>query len=498
MLETIISNAAEAAPILARTSPETRARALVAVADALEEAKEQLVPIAMQETGLSANRLNGEVQRTAVQLRFFAEVVADGGYLDVRIDHADSDFVLGRRPDIRRTHLPLGPVINFAASNFPFAFSVLGGDTASIIAAGCPVIVKANPGHPVLSDATAALAQEALTSVGLPAGSLQLIHDQDEGVQALKDPRIKAGAFTGSIRVGRILADIAAARPAPIPFYGELGSVNPVFVTAAAVEERAAEIASGYLKSVGGSAGQLCTKPGFLFAPENSALAQAIKDAEVRFDEQRLLGSRITQNFAARSDAILAATGATVLVEGKLRVDENGDGFATPTIVSLNLADLRNNYQELVDEAFGPISLYIEVPADTDLASLMPEFFEGNLTATLMLSNSESDGSSANGPDLQRLVTAMSQQVGRVLFNDWSTGLAVTPAQQHGGPWPATTSDSSSSVGSSAISRFVRPVAYQNAPQAFLPESLRDSNPFAVPQTVSLSGTSKNWGASFR
>lgn len=494
-LEAVVAAASAAAPAFAATEPAHRARAIVAVADALEAAKPRLVEIAMRETGLTEPRLNGEVTRTAVQLRLFAETIVAGGYLDARIDYADPAFVLGPRPDVRRTLLPLGPVINFSASNFPFAFSVLGGDSASILAAGCPLIVKAHSGHPELSDATAEIASTALREAGMPEGVFHLIHGREAGVQVLKDPRIKAGSFTGSINVGRLLADIAANRPAPIPFFGELGSVNPVFITAGAIAERADEIASGLLTSVSGSAGQLCTKPGFIFVPEGAEFEAAVVRSETPLPEHRLLDPRIAQSFNERRDAILAANGVRAVVAGGVRFDEQGQGWAKPTVVAVSLDDFRASHDALVHEAFGPLTILVETPAGTDLAALMPEFYEGNLTGTIHLSEAEASGSTENFGELRALVAALAKQVGRVLFNGWSTGVAVTPAQQHGGPWPATSNDSSTSVGTAAITRFLRPVAFQNAPAAFLPEALRDDNPLGVPQAISPAGESQNWGS---
>lgn len=493
-LEAIVAAAAAAAPAYAATSPTQRAHALVALADALEAAKPSLVKIALRETGLTEARLNGEVARTAVQLRLFAETVVDGSYLDARIDYADPAFVLGPRPDIRRTHIPIGPVINFSASNFPFAFSVLGGDSAAILAAGCPLIVKAHSGHPELSDATAAIAVAALRDAGMPEGVFHLIHGREAGVEVLKDARIKAGSFTGSINVGRLLADIAASRPAPIPFFGELGSVNPVFITAAAINERADEIAGGFLTSVSGSAGQLCTKPGFVFVPEGTDLDSAILRSETVLPEHRLLDPRIAKSYNDRRDAILGAAGVRAIVEGGVRFDEQGHGWASPTIVAVSLDAFRASHDALVHEAFGPLSILVETPVGTDLAALMPEFYEGNLTGTLHLGAAEASGETENAGELRALVEALAQQVGRVLFNGWSTGVAVTPAQQHGGPWPATSNDSSTSVGTAAISRFMRPVAYQNAPAAFLPVALRDDNPLGLSQAISPAGESPSWG----
>ncbi|WP_200329753.1 aldehyde dehydrogenase (NADP(+)) [Leucobacter sp. L43] len=493
-LEAVIARATTAAPHLATTTATQRARALVAIADALETATPDLVHIALRETGLTQARLTGEVTRTAVQLRLFADTIVDGGYLDARIDPADPDFALGQRPDIRRTHIPLGPVINFSASNFPFAFSVMGGDSAAILAAGCPLIVKAHSSHPDLSDATAEVATRALTQAGMPEGTFQLIHGREAGVQVLQDPRIKAGSFTGSIRVGRILADIAANRPAPIPFFGELGSVNPIFITADAITERADEIATGYLASVAGSAGQLCTKPGFAFIPAGSALPQAITHNTTDVPEHRLLDPRIAKSYDERRTAVLGTAGANPLIPGGIRFDDDGQGWATPTIIAISLDDFRTGRDTLLEESFGPLSILVETPTGTDLAALMPEFYEGNLSGTLHISEAEATGETDNAPQLRALIAALANQVGRVLFNGWSTGVAVTPAQQHGGPWPATTNDSSTSVGTAAITRFQRPVAYQNAPQALLPEALQDTNPLGIPQHISPAGQSHHWG----
>ncbi|KKI16651.1 MULTISPECIES: aldehyde dehydrogenase (NADP(+)) [unclassified Leucobacter] len=496
-LEAVVARAAAAAPAYAAVAPEDRARAIVAVADALEANKADLVAIAMRETGLTEARLSGEVTRTAVQLRLFADTLVTGVHLDARIDEADGSFALGVRPDVRRVLRPLGPIINFSASNFPFAFSVAGGDSAAILAAGCPLIVKAHSGHPELSDATAAVVTAALAGAGMPDGTFQLVHGREAGVAILKDPRVKGGAFTGSIAVGRLLADIAAARPAPVPFFGELGSVNPVFVTEAAIAERGDDIASGFVTSVSGSAGQLCTKPGFVFVPSVEALEAPIAAAAQGIPEHRLLDPRIAKSFAERRDTILGTPGVRPVVEGGVRFDADGQGWATPTIVAVSLEDFRAGHERLVHEAFGPLSILVEVPAGTDLAALLPEFFEGNLTATLHLSEAEGAGS-ANAEAIAALVEAMSLQVGRVLFNGWSTGVAVTPAMQHGGPWPATSNDSSTSVGTAAIQRFVRPVAYQNVTQAFLPAALRDDNPLGVPQARTGAGESQEWGARWR
>jgi len=471
----VARRAQEAHAVFSRTAPDARARALTAVADALESDGE-VVAIAQSETGLSAARLTGEVKRTAYQLRAFAETVQDGSYLEVRIDEADPDFALGPRPDVRRCLLPVGPVLNFAASNFPFAFSVLGGDTAAALAAGCATVVKAHPGHPRLSDRCATLAAEALVATSMPADTLQLVHGQDEGVALLRHPAIRAATFTGSVRGGRALADIAAGRPDPIPFYGELGSVNPVVVTAAALQERADDIVSGYVTSVSGSAGQLCTKPGFLFAPAGHALDDALRTEAAQVGEHRLLNPAISQGYQQRRTDVLGA-GVDVVAEGTVRVDDDENAWATPTLVRATLEELVAHRDELLEESFGPLSIIVEYD---DLGALIPrlaELFPGNLTATVHCTTDE-----VADPQIADLVRLFAQRAGRVLIGGWPTGVAVTPAMQHGGPWPATTNDTGTSVGSAAISRLLRPVAFQSTPQELLPEPLRDDNPWGVPQ----------------
>lgn len=482
-IDQVAAAAAAAARPFARTSPRERAAALVAVANALDAASGDLIPLAMQETGLTQTRLAGELRRTTWQLRLFADTVMDGGYLDVRIDLADPEYVIGPRPDVRRMLEPVGPVLNFAASNFPFAFSVAGGDSAAALAAGCPVVLKAHSGHPELSRRTAAVVIDALRAAGMPEGVFQAISGQANGVALLKDERIRAGAFTGSTHVGRMLADIAAARPVPIPFFGELGSVNPVYAT-----YTDAELWDGFLASISGSAGQLCTKPGFLFVPEDADLGH-VSSATGSVAEHRLLNPGIGRAFEQRRTEVLGAQGVTVLAEGQTRVDADGQVYATPTVVAVDVATLRADRGALREESFGPLSVVVLYRDRDELPALHAELFPGNLTSTVHARPEELlDGS------LTELVDALTSTSGRVLFGGWPTGVAVTPAMQHGGPYPATTSEGTS-VGTAAITRFLRGVAYQNAPQELLPPPLRDANPWAVPQQRSEPGHSTSWGS---
>ncbi|MEU8817579.1 aldehyde dehydrogenase (NADP(+)) [Actinoplanes sp. NPDC048796] len=464
-------------------SPRDRGRALVAVADALDAAADELIPVAQAETGLAEGRLRGELKRTTVQLRLFASVAAAGEFLDVRIDDADPEFVLGPRPDLRRYRVPLGPVLNFAASNFPFAFSVLGGDTASALAAGCAVVVKAHPGHPKLSDRTAEVARAAIASTGLPADAVTVIHGQDEGVAALRDPRITAATFTGSVAGGRALARIAAERDHPIPFYGELGSINPVVVTPAALAERAEQIAAGFATSVTSSAGQLCTKPGLLFVPASGDFARLAAGAFEAAGPHRLLHPGIAEGYTRRRDEVLGTPGVTVVVTGEVAELE-----ASPTLVETDVATLIAHRDTLLDEAFGPLSVVVRYEPGGALAAELAGLVEGSLAAGVHT------GAGEDSPWLRDLVALLSDRSGRLLFNGWPTGVAVTPAQQHGGPWPATTNPTTTSVGTAAIDRFLRPVTYQDCPPELLPEPLRDDNPWHVPQHRSPAGESARWG----
>ena len=483
-VDAVAERAAAVAPEWAATELRVRAAALAAVADALVTGRAELVATAIEETGLSQARLDGELTRTAVQLRMFAEVIVDGAYLDVRIDEFDPDFALGMRPDLRRYRIPVGPVVNFAASNFPFAFSVLGGDTASALAAGCPVIVKGHPGHPRLSEQTLTVAVAALATAGAPAGTLQLVMGELAEIELLNHSLIAAASFTGSLRAGRMLADIAAARPAPIPFFGELGSLNPVFVTAGAIASDSQGIASGFVASVSGSAGQLCTKPGLLFRPAGHGLTESLAEHAEQVAEHRMLYPGIAKRYAEQRERILSMDAVTVIAAGTFREDDRHQSWVTPTLVRVRAADLND---VLLAEVFGPFSVVAEYEPDENLAVLAATLFDGNLTSTIHRAAGE------DGAPLRALIDVLVATSGRLLFGGWPTGVAVTPAMQHGGPWPATTNDSGTSVGSAAISRFQRAITYQSAQDDLLPQPLRDSNPWKVPQARHRAGDSERW-----
>jgi NADP-dependent aldehyde dehydrogenase len=481
-LESALAAAAAAAGPFAALPPKERAGMLAAVAEGLEAAAGELVPIAMSESGLPEARLRGELTRTATQLRMFVEVLADGHYAGVVVDRADPDFVLGPRPELRRAKFGIGPVLVFAASNFPFAFSVAGGDTASALAAGCPVVLKAHPGHPELSARTGRIVTEALRGVGAPEGTFAVVFGVDTGIAALRDPRIAAAAFTGSVPAGRALGDIAASRPVPIPFYGELGSINPAIATPAAIAARGPEIAAGYVGSFTLGAGQFCTSPGLFFLPAGHGLEGALADGAAAVPDARMLTDGVHAGYAARRAAIVAAPGVRILAEGG-----TADGLVVaPTLVATDTRGLLEHRDELLDEVFGPLSIVVEYSDVEDLMTVVDQL-PGSLTATLHTGPDD-------GAELAPLVQALRSRVGRLLFNGWPTGVAVTPAMHHGGPYPSTTASLHTSVGATAIERFLRPVVYQDAPEALLPAELREDNPLGLPRTVNAAGESSRWG----
>ena len=469
-LDALLTAAKNAAAPLAALRPAERARLLDAVADALDANADELVPVAQAETHLAEARLRGELQRTTFQLRLFAEVLRDGAYLDARIDHADPAWPMGApRPDLRRVKIPLGPVVVFAASNFPFAFSVAGGDTASALAAGCPVLLKAHSGHLRLSRLTANVVASALAAAGAPEGTFALITGTAAGSAALADPRVKAGSFTGSIPGGRALFDIASSRPEPIPFYGELGSNNPVFVTEAAAATRGQEIAEGFVSSFTLGAGQFCTKPGTLFVPARSGLAEALRGAALPAAAP-LLNERIQAGYVDVLGTLQRNPRLKVLAEGTSSLADP----PTPTLLLTSAADMLAEPHALQTECFGPTAVVVEYDDESQLVPLA-ETFEGQLTATIQ---------GTETCEVTGLVEVLSRKAGRVLWNQWPTGVSVTYAQQHGGPYPATTAVTSTSVGTAAIERFLRPVAYQGFPQHLLPEALREDNPLGVSRLI--------------
>jgi NADP-dependent aldehyde dehydrogenase len=463
-----VGAAAAARAAVASAPYDERASWLDAVADALDANAAELWPIAHEEAHLGETRLTGEIARTSGQLRLFAGAVREGSFIEAIIDHPDPSTT-PPTPDLRRMLVPLGPVAVFGASNFPFAFSVLGGDTASALAAGNPVVVKAHEGHLRLSRRVSEIALEALERAGAPAGIFGLVEGREEGVALVEEPRIAAVGFTGSVAGGRFLFDVAARRPNPIPFYGELGSINPVVVTEGAAAARVDELADGLVGSFTMGVGQFCTKPGVVFAPAEAGLVEAVGE-RIAPDAKPLLNERIGDGFRDRLGAVAGHPAVTVVAGGE---EPQDPGLAAPVVLSTSVDAVLGDPDVLLDEVFGPATLvvgYDSLDQVRDALAVLP----GSLTATV---HAEPDD------DVRDLVGELSRVAGRVIYGGWPTGVAVSWAQHHGGPYPSTTS-LHTSVGTTAIRRWLRPVAYQTTPDALLPPELQEANPLGIPRRV--------------
>ena len=455
----ITAAAAEAFVAFRALPRDRRAGLLDAMAEALDAAKAELVEVAMSETGLPQARLETEVTRSAFQFRMFAEVVRDGAYLEAAVDHAAAT-PMGPGPDLRRMLLPLGPVAVFGSSNFPFAFSVVGGDTASALAAGCPVVLKAHGSHPLTSAASFSVLQGAADAQGAPDGLLGIVYGLEAGKTLVADPVITAVGFTGSLGAAQSLMGIIDGRDEPIPFYGELSSVNPLVVTPGAARERADAIADGLFASFTGSAGQLCTKPGVAFVPRE---AQSLVDELVGRTQaaiaQPLLNDRILSSFGQIRERLVEEGRAEVLATGSL----DAEGFATaPTILRIDAADLS---PAATEEAFGPL-IVLAVYDDPAQIPAALQTVPKSLTGTI---HSQPDETALR----DELVAALGERAGRLVFDGYPTGVRVAWAQHHGGPWPATNTQHTS-VGVTAIRRWLRPFAWQDAPVDVLPQELHD------------------------
>jgi NADP-dependent aldehyde dehydrogenase len=462
----LVNRACEAAEdafaAYAATSREDRARFLEAIADGIEARAEAITAIGTAETGLPEARLQGERGRTTGQLRLFADHIRKGDYLDRRVDTALPDRQPLPRPDLRLMQRPIGPVAVFGASNFPLAFSTAGGDTASALAAGCPVVVKGHPAHPGTGEIVAEAIHAAIQSTGMPAGVFSFIHGDSHAVGAalVQHPLIKAVGFTGSLRGGRALFDLCAARPEPIPFFGELGSINPGFVLPQALASRGAKLAEGWAGSLTMGAGQFCTNPGLIVMPKGvlaDAFAKAAGDALSKVGPQVMLSDGIAE--AYRTGANRAAGVATPIFEAQAEGRN-----ALPSIYKTSAEEFLRDHT-LAEEVFGPLGVIVTVSGEDQMLDVA-EAMEGQLTATLHLDDGDMDMA-------RRLMPVLERKAGRILANGWPTGVEVADAMVHGGPYPASTNFGATSVGTMAIRRFLRPVSYQNIPEALLPEDLR-------------------------
>ena len=443
---------------------EERAKFLNAIADEIDARGEAITEIGTQESGLPEARLNGERGRTVGQLRLFADHILKGDYLDRRHDAAMPGREPLPRPDLKMVQRPIGPVAVFGASNFPLAFSTAGGDTASALAAGCPVVVKGHDAHPGTGEIVAQAIEAAIKACDMPAGVFSLVQGNDRAVgQALVEhPLIKAVGFTGSLAGGRALYDLCAARPEPIPFFGELGSVNPMFLLPEAMKARAAEIGAGWAGSLTMGAGQFCTNPGIAVAIEGSEADAFIEAAAAALKEsgpQTMLTDGIAGAYCKGFETFAKQKGVTEVVastpEGRT---------ATPHLYTVSAKDWMSN-EALGEEVFGPLGLVVKA-ADLDEMQAVALSLEGQLTATLHMDEGDTETGCKLMPVLER-------KAGRILTNAFPTGVEVCDAMVHGGPYPASTNFGATSVGTLAIRRFLRPVCYQNMPDALLPDDLK-------------------------
>ena len=465
--------AEKAFPFYKQKTPNEIANFLEKIAEEIFDLGETLIERAMQETALPQGRLQGERGRTTNQLKLFASVVREGSWVDARIDKAMPDRQPAPRADIRQMQRPLGPVGIFGASNFPLAFSVAGGDTASALAAGCTVVVKGHPAHPGTSELVGQAIIAAANKTGMPEGVFSMVQGRTNAVGGalVKHPLIQAIGFTGSYRGGKALFDIANQRPIPIPVYAEMGSTNPVFILPNALKERGSEIASGLANSVTLGVGQFCTNPGVVFLPNESettdfqnTLANTISAGTAG----TMLTSNIRAAFKQGSTALENSEGINTIATGQ--VGESPNAVAA-TIFTTNY-DKFSQKSTWSEEVFGPSSLLVNTHNKAQLLQAARDL-SGHLTATI-------HGTPSDFAEYQELFTILERKVGRLLLNGFPTGVEVGHAMVHGGPFPSTTAPRTTSVGTNAIKRFARPVCFQNFPSNLLPAALQDDNPLNI------------------
>ncbi|MCG2616218.1 aldehyde dehydrogenase (NADP(+)) [Terrimonas sp. NA20] len=470
--------AASAFPLYYRKTGKEKALFLEAIATGLIEAGGALIETCHQETALPPERILGERGRTVNQLKMFAELLREGSWVDARIETGIPDRPPVPKPDLRFMQIAIGPVVVFGASNFPLAFSVAGGDTASALAAGCPVIVKAHSAHPATSAIVGKAIQKAAKETGMPDGVFSLLYGdgQTTGIQLVKHPAIKAVGFTGSYKAGKALFDAAVARPAPIPVYAEMGSTNPVFVLPAAMKEHGRKIAAGYAASVTLGVGQFCTNPGMLFYQKDDQpdFTDWLKESFENTSGAVMLTPGMSAAYADGVEKNLQINGVSILAKGSTP-ERSGGHIVTPLLSYTDSQTFQNN-PELGEEIFGPASMAVATNSKEEMLDIASNL-SGHLTATV-------HGTESELAQYGELISILEQKAGRVVINGFPTGVEVCSAMVHGGPFPATTDSRSTSVGTAAIYRFTRPVSYQQMPQALLPEELRDKNSLKILRLV--------------
>ncbi|BCR04572.1 fatty aldehyde dehydrogenase [Desulfuromonas versatilis] len=450
--------------------PQQRGGFIEDIANQIMALGDVLVRRACAETALPVGRIEAERGRTCNQLLLFARMVREGSWVDARIDRAQPGRSPAPKPDLRMMQVPLGPVAVFGAGNFPLAFSVAGGDTASALAAGCPVVVKGHPGHPGTSELVGRAIRRAASRCGVPAGVFSLVQGRgyEVGEALVRHPLVKAVAFTGSLKGGRALFDLAASRPEPIPVFAEMGSTNPVFILPGALRERGAQIARDLVESVTLGVGQFCTNPGLVFAMQGPGLDGFVQEAAACMAPKGpgpMLGPALKDNYQQRLAALLRIPGVEPVVPVHL---QSHPGCRVSPLLLKTEAHRLLAEPLLGEELFGPASIIVAC-ADRDELLGAARALVGQLTATV-------HGTDGELADYRELLFLLERKAGRILLNGFPTGVEVCDSMAHGGPYPATTDGRSTSVGSAAIRRFLRPVCYQNFAQPLLPEELRDRN----------------------
>jgi len=460
-------------------SGKQRAAFLRAIADEIEALGPTLITTVVQETNLPEARITGERGRTTGQCRMFAQYIEEGSWVEARIDTAIPERTPLPRPDLRKMLIPLGPVVVFGASNFPLAFSTAGGDTISALAAGCPVILKGHPAHPQTSLLVAEAIASAMRKTGVPEGTFTHIAGGiEEGQQLVLHPLTKAVAFTGSYQGGKALFDLANRRAEPIPVFSEMGSINPVFLLPGALAKRGAQIAELYAGSITQSVGQFCTNPGLLLGSRGEALenfAERLGTLIRKVAPGAMLHKGIASNFKAKREEALRQPGVTLIAAADA---EGALHEGRPAVARVALEDFTANHV-LAEEVFGPYSLLVQGNTIAQLEQVLDRL-PGQLTATVMAEEDEL-------ADYRGFFDRLRERVGRLIINGVPTGVEVCPAMHHGGPFPATTDARFTSVGTDAIKRFVRPICFQNYPQALLPDELKDANSLGILRLVNSS-----------
>ena len=473
-VDTACEAAATAYPMFRALSALQRATFLDAIADEIDALGDEFVATVCRETALPAGRIQGERGRTSGQMRLFAKVLRRGDFYGARIDRALPDRQPLPRPDLRQYRIGLGPVAVFGASNFPLAFSTAGGDTASALAAGCPVVFKAHSGHMATAEWVADAIMRAAERTGMPAGVFNMIYGSGVGGRLVKHAAIQAVGFTGSLKGGNALSQLAASRPQPIPVFAEMSSINPVFVLPQALAVRGEQIATQLAGSVTLGCGQFCTNPGLVIGLRSPQFSQFVEQLGLNLHEQpaqTMLNADALQSYSQGVQHLLEHAGLTHLAGKPQRGNQ-----AQPQLFKADVSLLLNGDELLQEEVFGPATIVIEVENEAQLSAAL-EGLRGQLTATLI-------GEPEELLAYRWLADRLQEKVGRILLNGYPTGVEVCEAMVHGGPYPATSDSRGTSVGTLAIDRFLRPVCFQNYPDAMLPEALQNANPLAIRRLV--------------